>query len=383
MKKVISVLLVMILLLCSAAIAEEGKVETFSAEYEMVGTTSSGQPKNDTFIFEGETTDGIITKLNFDIIRNKGSEDEYSKKDIMGYLMNISDATVEKTEDGYRLATLSAYGYDPAYSDGDTYYAQYMLTASCDNLTEDTLFSELSFSDLAQPGNVVTVEKACIAYGYLAREAGLELTAETPVKDLLTLHGLYADGAFAEGSNRVSFAGYNGGRSYGEQLEAITDYILANQMTLEDVYEMFRTVNQASTEIQDRDAIAGATITFGGDFQRMVYLAIHGELLEGVVTTTENGDGTTVAEVVTQGFGGEIETNVTFDADGRIIAIAVRDAQETDGVGGVLTADGSDYINALIAGQDDLDGVDGVSGATMTSNALKQAVRYAQEAMAR
>ena len=78
MKKVISVLLVMILLLCAAAIAEEGKVETFSAEYEMVGTISSGQPKNDTFIFEGETTDGIITKLNFDIIRNKGSEDEYS-----------------------------------------------------------------------------------------------------------------------------------------------------------------------------------------------------------------------------------------------------------------------------------------------------------------
>ena len=31
----------------------------------------------------------------------------------MGYLMNISDATVEKTEDGYRLVTLSAYGYDP------------------------------------------------------------------------------------------------------------------------------------------------------------------------------------------------------------------------------------------------------------------------------
>ena len=160
MKKVIPVLLVMVLLLCSAALAEEGKVETFSAEYEMVGTTSSGQPKNDTFIFEGETTDGIITKLNFDIIRNKGSEDEYSKKDIMGYLMNISDATVEKTEDGYRLATLSAYGYDPAYSDGDTYYAQYMLTASCENLTEDTVFADLSFSDLAQPGNVVTVEKA-------------------------------------------------------------------------------------------------------------------------------------------------------------------------------------------------------------------------------
>lgn len=45
MKKVCSVLLVMILMVCSAAFAEEGKVETFSAEYEMAGTTSSGQPK--------------------------------------------------------------------------------------------------------------------------------------------------------------------------------------------------------------------------------------------------------------------------------------------------------------------------------------------------
>ena len=284
MKKVGLILLAFALLFTTVSYAEEAKVEPFSAQYEMVGTTSSGQPKNDTFIFEGETTDGIITSLNFDIIRNKGSEDEYSKKDIMGYLMNISDATVEKTEDGYRLATLSAYGYDPAYSDGDVYYAQYMLTASCDTLTEETQFQDLSFTDLARPDHEVTVEKACIAYGYLAREGGVELTAETPVKELLALHGLYADGAFVEGSKRVSFAGYNGGRSYGEQLDAITDYILANQMTLEDVYEMFRTVNQASTQIEDRDAIAGATITFGGDFQRMVYLAIHGELFEGVVT---------------------------------------------------------------------------------------------------
>ncbi len=382
MKKVGLILLVLALLFTAVSCAEEAKVETFSAEYEMVGTTSSGQPKNDTFIFEGETTDGIITSLNFDIIRNKGSEDKYSKKDIMGYLMNISDATVEKTEDGYRLATLSAYGYDPAYSDGDVYYAQYMLTASCDALTEQTQFQDLSFTDLARPDHEVTVEKACIAYGYLAREAGVELTAETTVKELLALHGLYMDGAFVEGSKRVSFAGYNGGRSYGEQLDAITDYILANQMTLEDVYEMFRTVNQASTQIEDRDAIAGATITFGGDFQRMVYLAIHGELFEGVVTRTENEDGSQVMEVVTQGYGGEIETNITFDANGRITAIAVRDAQETDGVGGVLTAAGSDYINALIAGQDDLDAVDAVSGATMTSTALKKAVEYAKAALA-
>ena len=379
MKKVWSILLALALLLSVSACAESGKVETFSAEYEMVGTTSSGAPKNDTFIFEGETTDGIITKLNFDIIRNKGKEDEYSKKGIMGYMMNVSDATIEATEDGFKLTTFSVYGYDPDFADGDAYYAQYMVTASCDALTEETQFQELAFVDMARPDNAVTVEKALIVYGYLAREAGVELAPETPVKDLLALHGLYADGAFVAGSNRVSFAGYNGGRSYGEQIDAIVAYILENQMTLEDVYEMFRTVNQASTPIPERDVVSGATITFTGDFQRMVYLAIHGELFQGVVNTTENEDGTVVKEIVTQGYGGEIETNITLDAEGKVIAISVRDAQETDGIGAVLTADNSDFINALIANQDALDELDGVTGATVTSNALKQAVQFALE----
>lgn len=377
MKKICSVLLTLALLLPVAVLAEDAKVETFAAEYEMFGTTSAGLPKNDTFIFEGETTDGIITKLNFDIIRNKGEADEYSKKDIMGYMMNVSDATVEETEDGFKLTTFTVYGYDPAFSDGDAYYAQFMVNASCDALTEDTLFQDLTFNDMARPDNAVTLNKALIVYGYLGREAGLELTGETPVKDLLALHGLYADGAFAAGSNRVSFAGYNGGRSYGEQIDAIVAYILANQMTLEDVYEMFRTVNQASTPILERDVVSGATITFTGDFQRMVYLAIHGELFQGVVNVTENEDGSVVKEVVTQGYGGEVETHVTLDAEGRVTAISVRDAQETDGIGAVLTADGSEYIAALIAGQDDLDAVDAVTDATVTSDALKQAVEFA------
>ena len=377
MKKICSVLLALALLLPVAVLAEDAKVETFAAEYEMFGTTSAGLPKNDTFIFEGETTDGVITKLNFDIIRNKGEADEYSKKDIMGYMMNVSDATVEEAEDGFKLTTFTVYGYDPAFSDGDAYYAQFMVNASCDALTEDTLFQDLTFNDMARPDNAVTLDKALIVYGYLGREAGLELTGETQVKDLLALHGLYADGAFAAGSNRVSFAGYNGGRSYGEQIDAIVAYILANQMTLEDVYEMFRTVNQASTPIPERDVVSGATITFTGDFQRMVYLAIHGELFQGVVNVTENEDGSVVKEVVTQGYGGEVETHVTLDAEGRVTAISVRDAQETDGIGAVLTADGSEYIAALIAGQDDLDAVDAVTDATVTSDALKQAVEFA------
>lgn len=390
--KLISILSVSALVLGLSACSTENKdskpetevkepaVETFAAEYEMKGTTSSGKPKNDTFIFEGKTEDGIITELNFDIIRNKGSEGEYSKKDIMGYLMNISDAAVEKTADGYKLTTLTAYGYDPAYGEGSL--AQFMVSASCDNLTDTTTFKELNFRDdaLSSPDNAVEVamDKALLAYGYLAKDGGIELNEETLVKDILSMHGLYADGSYQEGSKRISFAGYHGGRSYGEQMAAIETYILENKMTLEDVYEMFKTTNQASEPIEERDTISGATITFVGDFQRMVYLAIHGELFEGVVTHTTT-DGSTKVEVVTQGYGGEMETHITFDAEGKITAINVRDAQETENVGGVLTAENSDFINALVAGQDDLSKVDAVSGATVTSNAMTKAVELAVE----
>ena len=345
-------------------------VETFSAEYEMVGTTSAGLPKNDTFIFEGETTDGIITKLNFDIIRNKGLEGEYSKKDLMGYQMNVSDAEVAATDTGYELVTLGMNGYE-------TEFGQYMITATCPELTDETVFGDLTITNYT--GEELTPDQRILIYQYLANEADIELTDETPVSELLAIHGLYQDGEFVEGTSRVSFAGFNGGRSYGEQIDAIVEYILDNNMTLEDVYEMFRTVNQQSTPIEDRDTIAGATIAFVGDFQRMVYLAMYGELFEGVTNST-TADGSTTIEVVTQGFGGEIETHVTFDdATRTITAISVRDAQESDGYGAVLTADGSDYLNTLIESQDDLDAVDTATGATVTATALQKAVLFAKE----
>lgn len=347
----------------------EANVETFAAEYEMKGTTSNGVPKNDTFIFEGTTTDGIITELNFDIIRNKGLDGEYSKKGIMGYMMNVSDAEVKATDSGFELTNMGMNGYNNELG-------QYMITATCPELTEETTFKDITIKNYT--GDVLDMDMSLSVYQHLADEAGIELTEETLVKDLLAIHGLYKDGAFVEGTNRVSFAGINGGRSYGEQIDAIVAYILEQKMTLEEVYEMFKTVNQQSTPIEDRDTISGATIAFVGDFQRMVYVAIHGELYEGVVTHTVK-EGNTVVEVVSQGYAGEVETHVTFDADGKITAISIRDANETPDIGGVLTAEDSEFINALIAGQEDVDSVETVSGATSTSNALIKAVKFAIE----
>lgn len=370
MKKIFAILLAFALVFSMTAMAEE---KAFSAEYEMKGTTSAGKPKNDTFIFEGKTVDGVITELNFDIIRNKGVEGEYSKKGIMGYMMNVSDAKVEKTETGYALSQMTAYGYDPNFDSG--MYAQFMVSASCENLTEETTFGELTFANMAKPGEALAMDKAILAFQYLANEAGITLTEETPVKDLLAIHGFYKDG-YVEGATRVSFAGYNGGRSYGEQVDAIVAHILKEGMTLEEVYEMFKTVNQADEPIEERDTVSGATIAFVGDFQRMVYMAIHGKLFEGVVTHTTT-DGVTKVEVATQGFAGEIETHVSFDAEGKIVAVSVRDAQETEGIGAAVYAEDSAFLKAIVDGN--TAEVDAVAGATVTSEALKKAVGMARE----
>lgn len=374
MKKYLTMLGVLALVLgcsgCSNGTTQEEPkepvVEAFAAELEVNSVSYTG-PINDTFIFEGETTDGIVTKLNFDVIRNKGKEGEYSKKGIMGYQMNVSDAAIEATEGGLALTHLDIYGYTEELG-------QYMIYTNVANLTDETTFKELTVMNYT--GEVFGLEKSLPVYQYLANEAGITLTGDTKVSELLAIFGLYKDGAYVAGTNRVSFAGFNGGRSYGEQLDAIVNHILSNNMTLEAVVEMFKTVNPQSQPILERDTVAGATIAFVGDFQKVAYLAAYGELFQGVNSKTVV-DGNTVVEVLTQGFGGEIKTNVTVDSTGKVIAIQVVDAKETDGIGAVLTAEGSDYLNALVAGQADLASVDAVAGATVTSEALKKAVQFA------
>lgn len=376
MKKLLGLVVGLMLVSGLAGCTSEPVVETFAAEYEMVGTTSAGKPKNDTFIFNGETTDGVITELTFDIIRNKGTEGEYSKKDIMGYPMNVSDVEITEENGVYNLDKLSAAGYDLAFDGG-----QYMVVAQVKNLTAETTFKDLLTLNLStqQP---MELEQAIAAYQYVATEAGIEeLTGDTLVVDLLKAHDVVTDEGFSTEPTRVSFAGYAGGRSYGEQIDAIATHILENEMTLEDVLEMFKTENQMETPIEERDAVSGATIAFVGDFQRMVYLAINGELFEGVVKHAEVEGGINV-EVVTQGYGGEIETHVLFDKDGKITKVSVRDDNETADIGGLLTVEDAEFLQTLVANQEDVANTDVVSGATVTAESLIKAVSLAQEYVA-
>ena len=364
MKKIITIFAVLGMALSLVACGgNDAVVEDFDVQYEVTGTTHSGAPKTDLWLFQGKTTDGKITELNFDIIANKGTDKEISKKDIMGYLMNVADCKISNDGNGgFKLEAFNANGF---VND-----MQFMINGSVENLTEETTFADVTFSSYMP----ISLDFALAAYSSLAKEAGIEnLTAETKLVDILPVFGLYADGAFTEGFKRVAFDGPNGGRSYGEQIDAITKYIVDNGLTLEEVYEMFKNENKMSDPMSERDLISGATIAFGGDFEKMAYIAAFGEAKqEGVTGSTNNEDGTTTYTVVTSGYAGDVTTNVTFDADGKIVTISAS-GSETEGVGAALYAEGSEFLASLVEGKSDVK-----SGATITSNALISAVELAK-----
>ncbi|MGO3019137.1 MAG: FMN-binding protein, partial [Anaerococcus sp.] len=256
---------------------------------------------------------------------------------------------------------------------------QYMITSSSDLIDDDTKFGDLKFAHMYSEDQL-DVDKAIEGFKYVAKEAGIEtLTEETPLKDILSKYDLYKDGSFVEGDKRISFSGYNGGRSFGEQIDAIVKYILSEKMTLEEVHDMFKTVNQIHTPIKERDAISGATIAFGGDFQKVVEIAMNGKLNEQVITDKTLDNNNILVEVLTQGYGGEIITDITFNEEGKVIDIDVKDSNESEDIGALLTEENSDFIESLIEGQYNLDEVETVSGATVTSNALIKAVNLAKE----
>ena len=77
------------------------------------------------------------------------------------------------------------------------------------------------------------------------------------------------------------------------------------------------------------------------------------------------------------GMGGDVVTKVTID-DGRVTKVEVLENAETPGIGSVAIDELPEkFVGATSAA--DVDGVEGLTGATMTSNALKDAVKKALE----
>ena len=85
----------------------------------------------------------------------------------------------------------------------------------------------------------------------------------------------------------------------------------------------------------------------------------------------ENINNQTVYNVSQKGYGGRIKAEVIFEND-RIISIEITSHHETPNRYQLVIDE--DYINKLISNQNDLESLDTVSSATVTSNALKKMI---------
>ena len=89
------------------------------------------------------------------------------------------------------------------------------------------------------------------------------------------------------------------------------------------------------------------------------------------ITSKEESGNQTIYNVSQEGYGGKIRAEVIIEND-RIVSLEITSHHETANRYQLVLD--SDYINQLINNQDNLDGLDTVSSATVTSNALKKLV---------
>lgn len=87
----------------------------------------------------------------------------------------------------------------------------------------------------------------------------------------------------------------------------------------------------------------------------------------------ENGAGF-VFQAYARGYAGLVPVMVGLDPEGRIVGIRMLSNSETVGIGDRV--EDPDYL-ALFTGLTSPDGVEGISGATVTVDALKNALRHA------
>ena len=89
------------------------------------------------------------------------------------------------------------------------------------------------------------------------------------------------------------------------------------------------------------------------------------------ITSKEESGNQTIYNVSQEGYGGKIRAKVIIEND-RIVSLEITSHHETANRYQLVLD--SDYINQLVNNQDNLDGLDTVSSATVTSNALKKLV---------
>lgn len=305
---------------------------------------------------------GEVTDIRFDMVSSSGTS-----KRSTDYLMNNATFTIGGTSGNQTL--------DIFIGGSSTNIAQIYNKISASTTADGSELFKANFPVLSSYGPVQHVEEI---YATLANGLGITIDDTTTLADVLTAAGLYdTDNSLVKnGSAYVELTGAYGGKSYDAQLTALEEYIVANTLTLEEAYNLVASTNQG---YDNRDTVAGATIMFDSKIVKIVAEAA-GITIDpnatSIVGTTMDGTNTIIT-VKAKGMY-DIVASVTIDDAGNITTITVVSHTETDTLGGKVITDG-DLVAAIIAGQADIDAVDGVAGSTLTSNALKNIAKAALE----
>ena len=139
-------------------------------------------------------------------------------------------------------------------------------------------------------------------------------------------------------------------------------------------------ITAPAIEAQIKDAVSEAD--FPGMPSRPAFEEIDVEALpEGVVEAFVASDRSYfVFKTATKGFGGDVAFFIGMDAQGNCVGIKMGEHTETPGLGSKI-GDGK-YLEQYY-GETDPQTVDSVTGATITSNALRASLALCAEAIAR
>lgn len=324
---------------------------------------ASGYTPAYTYYLSGTLNElGEITSIRYDMVSDNGTS-----KRSTDYKMNNASFVVGGTSGNQTL--------DIFIGGSSASIPQIFNKISATTTTDGTELFKTNFPILgAYPG--APVAHADEIYDVLATGLNITIDDTTTLAEVLTAAGLYdVDNSLVKNGNvKVALTGAYGGGSYNSQLTAIEEYAVANKLTLEELYEVVSMNNQG---YDNRDTIAGATVMFDAKLVEISAMAagitvdpnatvIVGNVMSGtdtVITVKAKGMYPMVAEV-------------TIDNTGSITAISVLSHNETEGLGKDVI-DAGTFVQSIIDGQSNIDGVDGVAGSTLTSNGLKDIAKAA------
>ncbi len=133
----------------------------------------------------------------------------------------------------------------------------------------------------------------------------------------------------------------------------------------------------AAAEQAKADAAMQVVLPDGAEFQTIQDMT---GLPETMTAAAKAGnDAGYVFTVNGKGFDKGLVVMVGLDAKGAIVGVQVLSSNETAGIGSKVVADGSEFLVQL-PGMTDTAGIQATSGATMTSNGIKNAIQNAFDA---